>query len=110
MVFRFLISQNPKLLPHPEPVERNHFLSMSKFVSADDGCSLPQVPGDIQAWQRCTDQRWTVFAIQHISWCSKYLLSLILPGGKKSQVAAFWHLTCSCHTFSLFAQLTKHSV
>lgn len=32
MVFSFLISLNPKLLPHPEPLEHNHFLSMSKFV------------------------------------------------------------------------------
>lgn len=65
MVFRFLVSQNQKLLPNPEAVEHKHFLSMSKFVGADDGCGPPQVPGDIQAWQRCTDQTWTVFAVQH---------------------------------------------
>lgn len=69
MVFRFLISQHGKLLPHPEPVEHNHFLSMSKSVGADDSCGPPQVPGDIQAWQRCTDQTVhrpdNVFAIQH---------------------------------------------
>lgn len=31
MVFRFLVSQNQKVLPNPEAVEHKHFLSMSKI-------------------------------------------------------------------------------
>lgn len=91
MVFRFLISQNWKLLPNPEPVERKHFFSMSKFVGADDDCGPPQVPGDIQAWQRCTDQavhRPNMDCICSptciFSWCSR----VILPGGKKKPLSS----------------------
>lgn len=49
----------------------------------------------------------------HISQCSKYLLSLMLPGENKnlaSQISASWLLTCCCNTFSRFSQLTKRSV
>lgn len=44
MVFRFLISQNRKLLPSPVPVEYKHFPSVSKLVGAENVCGPPQLP------------------------------------------------------------------